>query len=119
VEPLLAGVPTIASSVGGLTEVVQQGITGVVVPPREPSALAAATLSVLDDLSAQRRKAMFGRRLVQVMFDVVRTSAEIQEIYRHILDSGEPRPPEFDPFRFTRERAGTESVSEGAGICGK
>jgi len=117
VEPLLAGVPTIASSVGGLTEVIQQAITGVVVPPRAPTALAAAILSVLDSLSEQRRKAMFGRSLVQVMFDVVRTSEEIQQIYRHILDSGAPRPSEFDPFRFTRERARTDSVGEGAHIC--
>lgn len=116
VEPLLAGVPTIASSVGGLTEVVQQAITGVVVPARRPTALASAILAVLDNLSEQRRMAMFGRSLVQTMFDVVRTSAEIQKIYQHILDSDLPRPSEFDPFRFTRERSWMESVGH-AGIC--
>jgi glycosyltransferase involved in cell wall biosynthesis len=116
VEPLLAGVPTIASSVGGLTEVVQPEITGVVVPPRKPKELAAAVLSVLNNLPEQRRKAMLGRSLVQVMFDVARTSAEVHQIYQHILDSGLPRPSEFDPFRFTRERARAGDAN-GCGIC--
>jgi glycosyltransferase involved in cell wall biosynthesis len=113
---LLAGVPTIASSVGGLTEVVQPEITGVVVPPRKPKELAAAVLSVLNNLPEQRRKAMLGRSLVQVMFDVARTSAEVHQIYQHILDSGLPRPSEFDPFRFTRERARAGDAN-GCGIC--
>ncbi|HEX3614820.1 MAG TPA: glycosyltransferase [Sporichthyaceae bacterium] len=42
VEAQACGLPVIVSAVGGLTEVVRDGVTGYVVPPRDPSALAAA-----------------------------------------------------------------------------
>src|ERR1700688_665203 len=48
VEPLLSGVPTIAGQVGGLPEVVQEAITGRLVPTRDPQLLAQAVLDVLD-----------------------------------------------------------------------
>src|SRR5262249_27065040 len=48
-EPLLAAVPTIAGRVGGLEELVRDGITGTTVPIRKPAALAAAIHDVLRD----------------------------------------------------------------------
>ena len=48
-EAMAAGVPLIASSVGSLPEVVDAPRGGVLVPASDPAALAAATLSLLDD----------------------------------------------------------------------
>jgi glycosyltransferase involved in cell wall biosynthesis len=95
VEPLLAGIPIIAGAVGGLPEVVQDGITGRLVSTREPRVLAPAVLDVLDRLDHHKRMARRGRQLVTMMFDPKRCSQEVLSIYRHIL-FGEMRPERFE-----------------------
>jgi glycosyltransferase involved in cell wall biosynthesis len=95
-EPLLAGVPTIAGRVGGLPEVVIEGVTGKLVPIRRPRELADAILEVLADADHYRALARTGRSLVQAMFDVRRTACEVYEIYEHLQDSSIPRPDVFD-----------------------
>ncbi len=55
-EAMACGVPLVATSVGGIPEVVEPGITGLLVPARNPGALAAAIGSLLDDPA--RRAAM-------------------------------------------------------------
>lgn len=54
-EAMAVGTPVVATRVGGLAEVVDDGVTGLLVEPGEPGALAAAVLDVL-----QRREAMSG-----------------------------------------------------------
>ena len=94
-EPMVAGVPVIAGRVGGLPELVIDGVTGRTVEPRRPDLLADLLLEVLSDLERYRAIAVNGRALVTSMFDVRRTSGEIFEIYKHILDRRHPRPNEF------------------------
>ncbi len=96
VEPLLAGIPVIAANVGGLPEVVMDGLTGTLVPARNPAELAAALLKVRDDPQRFRKMAALGGRLAAEMFDVRRTACEVHQAYRHILDHAEPRPGEFN-----------------------
>ena len=49
VEALAAGLPVVASDIPGYDEVVRDGVDGLLVPPRDPEALAAAAARVLDD----------------------------------------------------------------------
>ncbi len=100
VEPLLAGVPVVAARVGGLPEVIADGRTGRLVPPRDPRSLAEALIEVVDDPARHRALAASGRRLVRAMFDVGRTAREVREIYDCVLDPDRPRPRPFDPARF-------------------
>ena len=100
VEPLLAGVPVIAARTGGLPEVVIDGVTGITVPKRDPNNLAIAICEALEDLPRLYSLASRGQRLVRRMFDVKRTSAEIYEIYRHVLDRGHSYPEEFSSTDF-------------------
>jgi glycosyltransferase involved in cell wall biosynthesis len=95
IEPLQAGVPTIASRVGGLPEVVIDGLTGVSVAEREPSMTACAVLRVLNNPEHHKRMAANGQQLVRAMFDIERTGKEVAQIYRHIVD-GAARPREFN-----------------------
>jgi glycosyltransferase involved in cell wall biosynthesis len=60
-EALACGVPVIASDVGGLPEVVRHGETGLLVPPGDPAALAAAVASLLDDEPRRQRLGQAGR----------------------------------------------------------
>jgi glycosyltransferase involved in cell wall biosynthesis len=54
-EAAARGVPVVASRVGGLPEVVVDGETGFLAPPRDPAALAAAIAPLLDDPALRRR----------------------------------------------------------------
>jgi glycosyltransferase involved in cell wall biosynthesis len=94
VEPLLAGVPTIAGIVGGLPEVVVDGLTGLSVTIRKKEMLAKSILRVLDNPAPYQRMAAAGGELVSKMFDIERTGSEIARIYRHIVE-GAMAPPEF------------------------
>ncbi|MBI3463692.1 MAG: glycosyltransferase family 4 protein [Planctomycetes bacterium] len=96
-EPMLSGVPVLAAAVGGLPELVIDGVTGVIARDVRPAALARQLLETLDHLDALRRRAPQARQLVREMFDVRRTAAEVHAIYRHLLDPTSPRPAEYLP----------------------
>lgn len=85
VEPLLSGVPVVATNVGGLPDVIREGETGWVVPPRNPPALARAMAEALRDKAEAKRRAMAGRHHAQQLFDVERTAREVGAIYENIL----------------------------------
>lgn len=85
VESLAAACPTVATSVGGLPDVVIDGETGWLVPPRDPRHLAETMLEALGDRDEARRRAAAGQALVRRLFDVERTGREIASIYEEIL----------------------------------
>jgi N-acetyl-alpha-D-glucosaminyl L-malate synthase BshA len=60
-EALASGVPVVASAVGGLPEVVRDRVTGLLVPPAQPEAMAAAVLSLLNDEPMRRAMAEAAR----------------------------------------------------------
>ena len=102
VEPLLCGIPTITSRVGGLVEVVKDGWTGVTVPVHDPSALSQAILQVRNHYGSMCKQAHAGRLLVQTMFDVNRTALEVEEIYRYVLGQRASAPGEFNSEEFLK-----------------
>jgi glycosyltransferase involved in cell wall biosynthesis len=67
-EAMEAGVPVVASRVSGIPEVVEDGVTGWLVPPEDPAALAAALARVLEDRDAAKRRGEAGRRRVDERF---------------------------------------------------
>jgi glycosyltransferase involved in cell wall biosynthesis len=87
VEPLLSGVPVIATNVGGLPDLVQEGITGHLVPPRNPQAIAAAMLASLQNRAETQRLAAAGRKMTRHLFDVESTAGEVANIYAGLTDS--------------------------------
>lgn len=61
IEAQAAGVPVVATPVGGIRETVRDGETGLLVPPDDPPALADAIVSLLDDRAAAERMAARAR----------------------------------------------------------
>jgi glycosyltransferase involved in cell wall biosynthesis len=57
VEALAVGTPVVSTAVGGVPEVVHDRVNGLLVPPDDPGALAAALTEVLDDEELRRRLA--------------------------------------------------------------
>lgn len=96
VEPLVSGVPIVATQVGGIPEVVIDGLTGWIVPYRDIRGLARSVAEVLDRPAEAARRTAIGQALVRVMFDITRTSSEIATIYAHILRQDVTPPSLFD-----------------------
>jgi glycosyltransferase involved in cell wall biosynthesis len=80
-EAMAAGVPVVATCVGGNPEVVVHGETGVLVPPGAPEALADAMLWMLHQPRARERMARLARRRVEDRFDVRRTVDAYERMY--------------------------------------
>jgi glycosyltransferase involved in cell wall biosynthesis len=84
-EAMSAGLPAVASQVGGIPEVVQDGTTGLLVPPRDPEALARAIGRLLDDPEARERMGRAGRRAVEERFALDRAIERTITLYRELV----------------------------------
>jgi glycosyltransferase involved in cell wall biosynthesis len=84
-ESMAAGLPVVATRVGGNAEVVEDERTGLLVPPRDPTALAQAICRLLEsqDLAASFGRA--GRRRVAEHFSVARLVADTEQLYESLL----------------------------------
>jgi glycosyltransferase involved in cell wall biosynthesis len=76
--------PVVASDAGGLPEVVENGVTGLVVPRGNSSALAQAIGSLLADPQRRRRMGQAGRERALRLFDWDRSAEQFEEIYREV-----------------------------------
>jgi glycosyltransferase involved in cell wall biosynthesis len=85
IEPLLSGVPVVATNVGGLPDLVQENKTGWLVTPRNPKELARAILESLQNPTESRRRAIEGQKLAQTTFEVKSTAREVASVYEKIL----------------------------------
>ena len=80
-EWMAAGRPLVATKVGGLPDIVEDGVTGLLVPPRDPRALADAIVRLLTDHPLADTIARAGRAQVHERFCVERMVSSIQDIY--------------------------------------
>jgi glycosyltransferase involved in cell wall biosynthesis len=80
-EAMTLAKPVVATRVGGTPEVVRDGETGWLVPPREPAALAAAILKVLRDPDLAARVGVSGRDLVARRFSAARVAPRMAATY--------------------------------------
>jgi colanic acid/amylovoran biosynthesis glycosyltransferase len=83
-EAMAIGVPVIASSVSGIPELVQDGTTGVLVPPADPVAIAAAITELAADPERADRLVASARRLVADEFDISATGRKMVEIFERV-----------------------------------
>jgi len=81
IEAQAAGVPVVATPVGGIRETVVDGETGLIVPTRDPVALAAAIRRLLEDRPAAEAMAAEAKRRVRERFSVARMVEETLRIY--------------------------------------
>ena len=93
-EALACGVPSVATSIGGAAEIVRDGETGLIVPPRQPGRLAAAILTLIENPGRAREMGRRGSQDVARRFTPERLAAETLRVYQTVVE------------RFIKRRAG-------------
>ena len=84
-EAMACEVPVIATRAGALTEVVADGESGILVPPRDPDALAAAIKRLIADEPLRQRLAAAGRQRVERLFTWEGCARRCAEVYTEAL----------------------------------
>jgi glycosyltransferase involved in cell wall biosynthesis len=82
-----AGVPVIASAVGCLPEVIENGVTGLIVPPAEPHALAEALLSVLQNPLKAQEMGRAARKRAESVYDERTMVERLEQVYWQALEA--------------------------------
>jgi glycosyltransferase involved in cell wall biosynthesis len=83
-EAMAACLPIVATRVGGTPEVVEDGETGLLVPPRDPEACAHAVAQLLGAPDRRARMAVAGRARVEQVFSTERMTGAYLELYRQL-----------------------------------
>jgi glycosyltransferase involved in cell wall biosynthesis len=90
-EAMARGVCVVASDVGGIPELVEDGRSGVLVPPDDVDALVHALRQVLDDRGLRERMGDEARRRVLAEFDVDVVWRRLDALYREVIDPSASR----------------------------
>jgi glycosyltransferase involved in cell wall biosynthesis len=84
-EAMAAGKPVIATAVGGVPELVEDGVSGILVPPRTPDALAEAMILLAREAVLRRKMGEVARQRALERFGVDRMAREYERLYLKLL----------------------------------
>ena len=85
IEAMAFGLPVVATKAGGLPEVVEDGVTGILVPPGDSQALAEALACLLSDPEMRRRMGRAGQERVRAEFTVDRVIDRTLAVYESVM----------------------------------
>jgi colanic acid/amylovoran biosynthesis glycosyltransferase len=92
-EAMASGVPVVASRLSGVPELVEDGVTGLLVTPGEPSALAAAMARILDDDALAAELTRTARERVERSFSLAGEAQRLGDLFAEsIARTGDRRP---------------------------
>ena len=86
IEAMGVGLPCIASDVGGIVDLVEDGENGIRVPPQNPEALAAALHRVLAEPDFATKLGRNARATIQQKFNAAESMRKLEEIYRQLSE---------------------------------
>jgi glycosyltransferase involved in cell wall biosynthesis len=95
VEASACQLPVIASNIGGLPEVVVEGETGFLVPPRNPQAIAEKLVLLMRNENRRRTMGKAGRKFVERHYIWKDNATQMEELYFQILDRRNSRGTRF------------------------
>ena len=85
-EAMAHGRPVVATGVGGLLDAVEDGVTGLLVPPRDPAALRVAIERLLDDAALRRRLGAAARERARARFSWPAATEKTIRVYRDMFE---------------------------------
>lgn len=85
VEAMAAKIPVVATKSEGATEIIEDGASGILVPPENSENLAQAILDLADDPNRRNYLAIGGRKRVEEHFSLEKMVAETEVFYRRVL----------------------------------
>jgi glycosyltransferase involved in cell wall biosynthesis len=85
VEAMACGKPVVATRVGGIPEIVEDKVTGLLVSAENPEALAKAIIALLQDKEKACRLGMAGRKRAEKMFDIEESVKKTEKVYENLL----------------------------------
>jgi glycosyltransferase involved in cell wall biosynthesis len=85
-ESYAAGVPVVATAVGGTPEAVADGVDGYLVPPGDSSALARRILDVLESVDRRRHMGMLGRQRIRAEFTFESQALRFQGVCEELVN---------------------------------
>lgn len=84
-EAMASGVPVVAAGVGGITEVVEDGVTGALLPVGDTVAMSAALAELLTDRAKWSRQSAAGVERARALFNIDDVVSRYEEVYRSVL----------------------------------
>ncbi|MEL7496987.1 MAG: glycosyltransferase family 4 protein [Planctomycetota bacterium] len=84
-EALAAGTPVVASNTGGLPEIVDHGVNGLLAKPKDPQQLAKAIIELARDPERRLRMGEAGRATINFQFDPKRLANQVVGVYDRLV----------------------------------
>ncbi|MEE9196836.1 MAG: glycosyltransferase, partial [bacterium] len=84
-QSLAMGKATVGTNVGGIPELIIDGVTGFLIPPQDPDILAERILALLGDPAKARAMGQAGRRLIEQRFTSENMVEQLERLYQEIL----------------------------------
>ncbi|MCH9853150.1 MAG: glycosyltransferase [Alphaproteobacteria bacterium] len=84
IEAMSAGLPIVASNVGGIPELVDDGENGILVPPHAPEKFADAIMKMINSPEKMYQYGQMGQKKAQSMFDVTRSAQQYIDLYQKL-----------------------------------
>lgn len=84
-EAMAFGKPVVASNTGGIPEVVEDGVTGILVPPKDSKRIAEAVIYLLENPDVAKKMGKAGRERVKEYFTIQRVGGELEEVYEYVI----------------------------------
>src|SRR5690606_37584868 len=105
VEAMACARPVIGADTGGIRYSVLDGVTGVLVPPKDPRALAARAAVLARNPALARRLGHAGRDRVQRLFTWERVGLQLAEVFEELVRDRYPAPFSRRPSPVARSHA--------------
>jgi colanic acid/amylovoran biosynthesis glycosyltransferase len=83
-EAMAAGLPVISTPLGGIPEMIESGVTGELVPERDPTALADAIEKMIDEPERARHIGERGRQIASEKFSVEQSARQLRALFAHL-----------------------------------